>query len=258
MSAEPSLREPFGVTADPAAYVPRDATEDALAALARALEAGNGLAALHGPPGIGKSLLLRVLARRVAARLQTVFLPYGALEAGELFAWALGLLDLRGAEDAGAALLEHAARLRARDSGLLLLVDDADAMPAETARALVDAVAGSAGGLRAALALADDGRAARLMAALGPELVQVPFKRALSESETLLYVRSRLELAGVAAWQRARFDDAAIERVHRLSGGVPRRVHDVGRAILGELPRGVHPVAPEERWLGAPLDELDP
>jgi type II secretory pathway predicted ATPase ExeA len=251
------LSEPFGVTSDPAAYVPRDDTEQAIAALVRAVDGEAGLAALHGPPGIGKSLLLRLVARRVATRLQSVFLPYGAIDAPELWAWVLGLLERPAEPDPEVALAEHVDALRAEGSGLLLLVDDADAMPTATARALVEMTGRVGGALRAILAVADDGRAGRLMAALGPELVQVPLKRPMSDSETRLYVRSRLELAGAPPWQRSRFDEAALERVHRLSGGLPRRVHEVARAVLGELPDGVHNAPPEERWLGAPLDELD-
>ena len=57
MSSPIALPDPFGLTADPDGYVPRPATEEALAALLKTLREGRRPAALLGPPGLGKTLL---------------------------------------------------------------------------------------------------------------------------------------------------------------------------------------------------------
>ena len=56
---------PFVQSGDARRYLPRPACEAALAELERALRAGALATLLAGPAGIGKSLLLRVLAHRL-------------------------------------------------------------------------------------------------------------------------------------------------------------------------------------------------
>jgi general secretion pathway protein A len=59
---------------------------------------------------------------------------------------------------------------------------------------------------------------------------------ALSRAETEHYVRHRLEVAGLS--RALPFDRGALERIHRLSGGVPRRVNLLcDRALLGAFGR---------------------
>ena len=64
-------RDPFAPTADPERYQPRAASERALAELEQALRNGEVRILLQGPPGIGKTLLVRVLEARVAAGFRT-------------------------------------------------------------------------------------------------------------------------------------------------------------------------------------------
>jgi type II secretory pathway predicted ATPase ExeA len=128
--------DPFGLTADPERYVPRAATEQALAALEPTLREGRRPAALVGPPGLGKTLLLHLAGRRLGDRLRVVYLPYAALPLDELCAWALSLLGFSQSEDTIGDLVQMAREQHARGSGLLLLIDDASAMPLPTARKL--------------------------------------------------------------------------------------------------------------------------
>ena len=100
-------RSAFGETANPAQYVPREATEHALLALERAVRCGR-CAALTAPPGLGKSLLLRLLEKRLARDFQCVFLPYGALSTSDLCNWTLGLLGETAGDDPLASLLRYA------------------------------------------------------------------------------------------------------------------------------------------------------
>jgi hypothetical protein len=92
-------RDPFAITPDPEVYVPRAATEAARKELLRSACNPAKTSALIGPPGLGKTLLLELLAQQVPDDMQTVYLPYAALPPVELCAWALGLLGSPVADD---------------------------------------------------------------------------------------------------------------------------------------------------------------
>ena len=111
----------------------------------KTLREGRRPAALLGPPGLGKTLLLHLVGQRLDDRLRSVYLPYAALPLDELCAWALSLLGFSQSDDTIGDLIQTASHLLARGSGLLLLIDDASAMPLPTARKLGDLVAASRG-----------------------------------------------------------------------------------------------------------------
>src|SRR5262245_24438306 len=81
--------DPFGLTPDTGAYVPRAATEEVLEELLAALRAGPEPVALLGPPGSGKTLLLHLLAERAAPALRGIYLPNAALAPEELCTWVV-------------------------------------------------------------------------------------------------------------------------------------------------------------------------
>ena len=95
--------DPFAMTANPAAYVPRGATERALAALGGALDAGAPVVLLSGPAGLGKTVLLRLLEPRLRGRRTFVYLPYAALPAADACALALAVLGRSAQGDAAAS-----------------------------------------------------------------------------------------------------------------------------------------------------------
>jgi type II secretory pathway predicted ATPase ExeA len=232
VSAPVALPDPFALAADPDGYLPRPATEQALAALETTLREGRRPAALLGPPGLGKTLLLHLVARRLDDRLRSVYLPYAALPLDELCAWSLSLLGFSQSSDTICDLVETGSQLLSRGSGLLLLIDDASAMPLPTARKLGDLVAGSAGALRLLAAAAEGPSANRMLAATGANVHVVRLIDPMSEEETREYVRARLARARIPASITAHFDAATLRRIHRQSAGIPRRVHSVASAVL--------------------------
>ena len=221
--------DPFAATADPALYVRREACERALAELVRALARSRGPVALTGPPGLGKTLLLQVLAGRLRGRASPVHLPYPALPAADLCAWALGELDIPRDGDPEAAVVAAARRAR---RPILLLVDDASLLPLATARRLADLCAASGGAVRLVAAATDAAATGAVVAALGPELREVRFRTPMSPQETACYVRERLARSGAAPALQAPFDPAAVARLHGESGGVPRLLHQLASQML--------------------------
>ena len=242
MSAAATSRDPFGLTADIEGYVPREATEQALASLVATLRDGRRPAALIGPPGLGKTLLLHLVARRLDDRLRAIYLPYAALPLDELCAWALSLLGFSQSDDTIGDLIQTASQLFSRGSGLLLLIDDASAMPLPTARKLGDLVAASRGALRLLVAAAEGPSASRMLAATGANVHVVRLLEPMSEEETRHYVAARLARADIEPSLAARFDASALQSIHRLSAGIPRRVHSVASEVLrGRAPEaGAH------------------
>ncbi len=235
MSRAPAHGDAFGMTADPAAYMPRAATERALGELERALFAGDLPVVLSGPTGIGKTLLLRVAERRLGGRLQCVYIAYAALPASELCAWVLGLLGepapANGDNEAG--LLAAARRRAAAGTPLVLLIDDASAVPSAAAERMRALAADSGGSLRLVAAGIGNGSVGDWVKRFGPRVERVSIDAPMTAAETALYVRARLERGGVSPEARSRFDSVVLDRIHRRSGGVPRAVH----ALAGEFLR---------------------
>ena len=117
----PKTSEPFGFTANRATYIPREATELVLAELLDCARGSKRLAALTGPPGLGKSLLLHLLADRLEDEFHPVCLPYGAFTPEDLAANALDRLGSPRTDDSVGVLKAYARHLKGEGSALLLL-----------------------------------------------------------------------------------------------------------------------------------------
>ena len=250
------LEDAFREIADPASYVARDATEWVLRELESAIADARRPAALVASPGMGKTILLHVLAERLSTKLRVVFLPYGSLSIVDLCAWALGRIGEPWEGDPVRHLLEFARQLAESGSGLLLQVDDADGLGVATARELGALQADSGGALRLVVASQDEVRSVGVLAALGPDLRTVRFSQTMTLEETGDFVRQRIEQANVPRVTQNRFDHACMEWIFSQSGGVPRLAQRLGQSILVERPADVTPSWHHDSdSLGAPLDE---
>ncbi len=231
--------DPFGVTCDLRLYVPRLGSEAALAALREGFALERGVSVLSGPPGLGKTTVLHLLAARLAPA-RCVHLPYAALDIEELAHWALALLGEEVQPERATIALAAAAR-RDPSAPLVLLVDDASALSPVTARALRELVDALSGALRVVAAVVDDSRASVAIAALGDGVLHVRLRHALAASEVRAYVRGRIERAGANELDE-RLRDEHLEWLAAESAGVPRVVNTLATLLLRQ-PEGRAPLA---------------
>ena len=284
-SLESLARIAFAETSDPGAYVPRAATEAALASIRAWGESdavGSSVAALIGTPGLGKTQLLRITETRVnegvarflaeggsldgvAQNARALYLPYAGLSLPDLAIWVHGLLGSRPADTARwqepSVALEALGRLGGGPSDpFFLMLDDADAMPAETISALLEDLPRTDSPLRILLSLNRDSKAARLLSALHPlRPTEILFESRMSVEETSVYVRTRMRYAGFPEIEISRVGDDEAKRLHSLSLGVPRRLHELATARFeareGPTPGRFPERRSHERWMGLPIDD---
>jgi len=248
--------DPFASTADPAAYLPREATERALQRLEQGFRSGSRVQVLSGPPGVGKTLLLHVLAARLDGAFRSLYLPYASLDWQDFCAWILGLLG----EPPGAfperELLASARRFALHGRPLLLLIDEASGIPPASAETLAELLEEADGALRLLLVPVDDVRAGRVIGVLARDVEELRLSAPLTLEETERYVRTRLVRSHVDFALQRRFDADTVAYLHRVSGGNPRRLHHLASEVLrGNL--AVLPGSEAREALGAVPAEGD-
>ncbi|HJT33759.1 MAG TPA: AAA family ATPase [Pirellulales bacterium] len=231
-------RRPFGSGADPRAYYPSDAHQGALLKLRYTIENQHSAALLTGPPGSGKTLLLRLLSDQLPDRFQPIVeLVFPEMPAAELLASlaaGLGTMPPIAAGTALPTIADSIARIQAKlrehaakGRHTVLAIDDAQLLEGnrtfETLRLLLNMEADG----RPLLTLLLVGQPALL-----PMMERMPhfeerlgakcLLRPLTVEETMSYVSHRLTTAGA---QQTIFDTAALETLFRLTRGVPRRIN---------------------------------
>jgi type II secretory pathway predicted ATPase ExeA len=236
----PYAVDPFGPSANPSAYVACEASERARAILERSLDQGR-VAALIGPPGHGKTLLLRLLGGREEDRARVAYVPFCTLEFGELCALVLNAIGIARPGPPREALAAVTRELAPR-GGVVILVDDAHAMSDACASELAALYEELGGALRIALAAVQGAAGQRVVRAFGSKIDVVLLAGGMTGRESRRYVEMRLAYGGARPEIVAAFDEATIDALHRASQGVPRRLNQaaedvVRRATRSELPR---------------------
>jgi general secretion pathway protein A len=233
---------PFALTPDPDFLYLTPSHREALDRLEYGIEEGFGFLVLTGEVGLGKTTLVHALLARLPAHFETAYILDPALRFPEILAMVLEDLGVKtpSAADKGELLTtlhrflleEHA---RGRD--VLLVVDEAQHLSVENLEAL-RMLANLETGKRKLVHILLVGQPELAAVLAQPQLRQLAQRigvqaslRPLTRDETGAYVMHRLRAAGAAS-HHCRFDERAIERVHRHSGGVPRLINRVCHAAL--------------------------
>jgi hypothetical protein len=141
--------------------------ERALHALKRSVEGGRGIVVFDGPDGTGKSTGLRELMQRLPAAFRVVLLAGEALSCAELSGRVLDVLEVSRGENPQQLVALHAEHLCAQGRSLVLLVDDAEALPVETVHWLALLARSRETGVRVVLAVREYAVFLEALAGLG-------------------------------------------------------------------------------------------
>lgn len=218
------LREPpFRDTPDPRFAVPIPSHEAAYAALAAGVSAGRGLLLLTGAPGSGKTILVKRLTAALPRSVQVVAVPYPNVTLDDVVWYLAKALDVPAGRDGGEPVRREIARRREHGERVLLVVDEAQALPRATLAALPGLLGGATPDGTPALQILLAGQPALETVAnelrLSTSAVRARLEP-LSSAESALYIRERLRHGGATSDDL--FAPAAVARLGRLAGGTPR------------------------------------
>jgi general secretion pathway protein A len=245
-------RDPFSIAPDPHFLYLSESHREALAHLLYGLGGGGGFVLLTGEIGAGKTTVCRAFLEQIPATCKVAYIFNPRLSVPELLATVCEEFGVAVAAREGSApsikdhvdalntflLAQHAAGGQA-----VLIIDEAQALDAavlEQLRLLTNLETRERKLLQ--IILIGQPELRELLAR--PELEQLAQRviaryhlPALSAGETGPYVRHRLAVAGPAA--SVPFDASALAAVHRLTGGIPRRINLLcDRALLGAYAHG--------------------
>jgi MSHA biogenesis protein MshM len=233
------LREPpFGLTPDTSFFFPALPHQEAQETLLYALNAGEGFLVVEGEVGTGKTLLLRRLLNTLPQRWQAAFVPNPGLDPRGLYAaiaLEFGVPADGGSEDLLHRLERHFIALARQDRQPVVLIDEAQALPADTLEA-VRLLTNLETEKRKLLQVVLFGQP-ELMARLREKgtrqiLTRISFHaalRPLDRGEAAAYVQHRLAVAGR---EGALFSWMAERALWRMSRGLPRLVNIIAAKAM--------------------------
>lgn len=244
--------EPFSIAPDPRYLFMSERHREALAHLLYGLGGGGGFVLLTGEIGTGKTTVCRGFLEQIPDNCNVAYIFNPKLTVTELLQSVCEEFRIevpRRAEGAAPTVKDYldplnAFLLRSHAEGRnsVLIIDEAQNLSAdvlEQLRLLTNLETSERKLLQIVLIGQPELRELLAQPSL-EQLAQRVIARyhldALTRTETQQYVRHRLEVAGLA--RAMPFDRGALERIHRKSGGVPRRINLLcDRAMLGAFGR---------------------
>ncbi|WP_280154704.1 AAA family ATPase [Piscinibacter sp. XHJ-5] len=249
-------QEPFSIAPDPRYLFMSERHREALAHLLYGVNGGGGFVLLSGEIGAGKTTVCRCFLEQIPRRCNVAYIFNPKLTVEELLSSVCeefripyehpgpGVPTVKDYVD---ALNQYLLKTHAVGQNNVLIIDEAQNLSAdvlEQLRLLTNLETSE----RKLLQIILIGQPELRDMLSRPELEQLAQRviarfhlEALSEAETEAYIRHRL---GVAGLRRALpFERNALQRIHRLSRGVPRRINLLcDRALLGAYAGGLQRV----------------
>jgi general secretion pathway protein A len=248
-------REPFSIAPDPRFLYMSERHREALAHLLYGLDSGGGFVLLSGEIGAGKTTVCRAFLERMPKRCNVAYIFNPKLTVVELLQsvcseFRIPLPASNSITGASATVKEHIDPLNdfllkthAVGQNNVLIIDEAQNLSSdvlEQLRLLTNLETNE----RKLLQIILIGQPELRDMLARPELEQLAQRvtarfhlEALSEPETVQYIRHRLTVAGMRG--AVPFDSEARSRIHQLARGVPRRINLLcDRALLGAYSTG--------------------
>ncbi|QDT11341.1 ExeA family protein [Planctomycetes bacterium K23_9] len=238
MSTSPSNASipPFPPFPSAARYVDFGSTKDTVARVSRAINSGESLALVIGPPGVGKSLVCNVLAQQFAEMLDVVML--GEIPITDAASYYRAVLHHLGVDyqsiaegDLYVSLVDRITVNAADKNGLLIIVDEAQMLSAEVLDAIrtttnimkhqqpwVSAVV--CGGVKL-----EDTLASSSMEAFTQRVATRCYLHPMNATETRQYISESIRACG--SDPDATMTDEAMGAVHHACNGVPRLINQM-------------------------------
>ena len=233
---------PFENRVDSRFYYPAETHQAALLKLKYAIENRRAAALLCGPGGMGKSLIIDALQRQLSDEIRPMcHIVFPAMQGDQLVRYLVDQVDKRSGDGGAERPRDMATDLRRferilrgnieRDRHAVIVVDEAHLLEQhdllEPLRLLLNIAATDSGGESAwtlvlvgqPMLLSHVERYSALDERLG---VKCMLNRFAAE-ETSAYIQHRLRAVGADA--DAIFEPTALDRVHVLTQGIPRRVN---------------------------------
>ena len=249
-------QEAFSIAPDPRFLHLSAMHREALAHLLYGLQGGGGFVLLTGHIGTGKTTVCRCFLEQIPPGHQVGYIVNPKLTPLELLQTVCQEFGVALPEPAPTslkpcidALNQHLLAGHAAGQQFVLIVDEAQALSAELLE-LLRLLTNLETAERKLLQIVLVGQPELRDLLARPELEQLSQRviarvhlGPMQRDETAEYVRHRL---GVAGWTgEPPFDRAALALVHRLSGGVPRRINLLcQRAMLGAYALGTRHIGP--------------
>lgn len=227
---------PFVAAPIVSSYFASESAESARQTLTRAIDRAEGPGLIVGPAGVGKTLLCRLLAARFQPTFQVAMLsstriltrkallqnilfelnrPYRNMEEGEL----------------RLALLDHLQPNDDCPNGILLIIDEAHALPLrllEELRMITNLVRDGQPRVRLVMAggaKLEEKFASPKLASFNQRIAARCYLEPFGRDDTIDYVLSRLAAAGGNA--DGIFDDGALRAIYQATDGIPRLINQV-------------------------------
>ncbi len=238
--------EPFSIAPDPRYLFMSERHREALAHLLYGLSGGGGFVLLSGEIGTGKTTVCRLFLEQIPANCNVAYIFNPKLTVTELLRSVCEEFNVAVAQRATPPtvkdyldpLNEFLLRAHAEGRNNVLIIDEAQNLSAEVLEQL-RLLTNLETSERKLLQIVLIGQPELRSMLARPELEQLAQRviaryhlQALTQPETTQYVQHRLEVGGLD--RPMPFDRKALQRIHQLSHGVPRRINLLcDRALLG-------------------------